>query len=89
MTTDRSIRASLPPDAVAERVAVMGYGSIGRRLVAMLKSTMGDERIAVLAHHPDDALRSALAPSTLLPDLDALLAWRPSLVVECATQDNE
>lgn len=88
MTNDRSIRASPPPDAVAERVAVIGYGSIGRRLVAMLRATIGDARaIGVLAHHPGDALRSALAPSAIFADLDALIAWRPTLVVECATQD--
>lgn len=67
-------------------IAIIGYGAIGRELVAKLTRLRPDQEIRAVLVRPHH-LEGGLASKTNLPfvtDLDALLASHPSLVVECA-----
>lgn len=83
---------SAPPSvgrrAPADRVAVIGFGAIGRRLVAALRRELADtDRLSVLVRRADASVREAIAPCTVHERLDQLIAWKPTLVVESATQE--
>lgn len=67
-----------------QRIALLGRGAIGQRVEAALR-----ERLA-----PDATLAALVRPGKTVPDdgaalavfseLEALLAWRPELAIECA-----
>lgn len=61
------------------RIAVIGYGAIGRFLVAQLDCEPEIETCAVLSLPPPDMCSKPIAD-----DIQGLLATRPDLVVECA-----
>lgn len=72
---------------MVERIALIGYGAIGAAVHHLLQQhAAGDvEVVAILVRDP--ARVAAQAPEAaplLLGQLDAVLARRPSLVVECA-----
>ena len=72
---------------MVQRIALIGYGAIGRAVHRLLQAHADTpaEVVAVLVGHPDRlvAERPEMAP-LLVADLPALLARRPGLVVECA-----
>ena len=61
------------------RVALIGFGAIGRELASMLRSTLpAPVRIAVLTRRkPAD-----MADAEWIASSADLIAWRPELVVE-------
>lgn len=67
----------------AIRVAVVGYGAIGRRVLATIATLSPDAQLAVLSQRVDDF---AGIPDSIFTTThsEALLAWCPTLVVECA-----
>jgi len=78
----------MPRTRDAARIAIVGYGAMGRRVHAALREQRPrGATLAVLSRHasPDDL--AALAPDTVCTRFDTLLAWRPTLVVECATHE--
>ncbi|CAH1655136.1 L-aspartate dehydrogenase [Hyphomicrobiales bacterium] len=64
------------------RIALIGLGAIGRTLAARLTQQGEDFALAALLRRP--APGAALAHITPFLSLEALIAWRPRLVVECA-----
>lgn len=65
------------------RIAILGLGAIGQRVLTSLKSSiLPDAAFAVLVAH-----RSAAGEDSgveVFTDTDALLQWKPDLAVECA-----
>ncbi|WP_269502845.1 aspartate dehydrogenase [Burkholderia sp. IMCC1007] len=73
------------PHQHAERVAVIGMGAMGRRVVASLRAgAHGDLPVAGFDPHGDAALLKRELNVELFSTVDALLAWQPTVVVECA-----
>jgi aspartate dehydrogenase len=68
------------------RVAVIGFGAIGRTLVDALRAHRDIEIVGVLERPAaaDGAAASAPEGVTVSTDLDKLLGLRPAVVVECA-----
>lgn len=72
----------------APRIGIVGYGAMGRRVYAALRDRRpGGAALAVLSRHASPDQQATVSPDTICTGLDALLAWRPTLVVECATHD--
>lgn len=64
------------------RIALLGHGAIGRRVEAALRARLAPgAALAALVRTGGTAPAADLARFT---DLDALVAWRPDLAVECA-----
>ncbi|MGK8207791.1 aspartate dehydrogenase [Burkholderia cenocepacia] len=69
----------------AERIAVIGMGAMGRRVVTSLRAgTHGDLPVAGFDPHGDAALLKRDLNVELFSTVDELLAWKPTVVVECA-----
>lgn len=72
---------------MTQRIALIGFGAIGRTVHRLLQTSADGPAavVAVLVGHPERlaAEMPEVAP-LLVADLAALLARRPSLVVECA-----
>ncbi|WP_321811873.1 MULTISPECIES: aspartate dehydrogenase [unclassified Burkholderia] len=69
----------------AERIAVIGMGAMGRRVVASLRAgTHGDLPVAGFDPHGDAELLKRDLNVELFSTVDELLAWKPTVVVECA-----
>ncbi|PFH20401.1 aspartate dehydrogenase [Burkholderia sp. JKS000303] len=69
----------------AERIAVIGMGAMGRRVVASIRAgAHGDLPVAGFDPHGDAALLKRELNVELFSTVDALLAWQPTVVVECA-----
>ncbi len=67
------------------RVALLGWGAIGRRVAAALRQRLAPEAALAALVRPGSA--AALDPPTglaVFTNLPALLAWQPDLAVECA-----
>lgn len=64
-----------------DRVAVLGMGAIGRRVMSTLRSELLPAARYAAFDRSVDARPADIAVFT---DLDALLAWHPQLAVECA-----
>ncbi|RQV23865.1 aspartate dehydrogenase [Burkholderia cenocepacia] len=68
-----------------ERIAVIGMGAMGRRVVASLRAgTHADLPVAGFDPHGDAALLKRDLNVELFSTVDDLLAWKPTVVVECA-----
>lgn len=68
----------------AERIGILGLGAMGRQLVHQLcAAPLARTSLAVLARH-GASTQPLAADVTLFTELDALLRWRPELVVECS-----
>ncbi|RQZ47852.1 aspartate dehydrogenase [Burkholderia sp. Bp9099] len=69
----------------AERIAVIGMGAMGRRVVASLRAgAHGNLPVAGFDPHGDAALLKRDLNVELFSTVDELLAWKPTVVVECA-----
>lgn len=65
------------------RVAVLGLGAIGQRVLESLQSFMGrDGEYAALV--PGRSAAQVHASTLLFTDAESLLAWKPQLAIECA-----
>jgi len=62
------------------RIAVLGYGAMGRYLLPRLAQQLPEAALALVLRGPADAP----AGITLLTGAKALLDWQPGLLVECA-----
>lgn len=69
-----------------ERYGIIGFGRIGQRIAARLRGPDAPELAAVLVR-PEQALaaRAACGEAAVCLDLDAFLAQRPDVAVECAS----
>lgn len=65
------------------RVAVLGLGAIGRRVLQSLRSSLGQygEYAALV---PSRSAAQVHAGTLLFTDAESLLAWKPQLAIECA-----
>jgi aspartate dehydrogenase len=69
----------------ARRVALLGYGAIGRRVEAALRQRLApDAALAALVRPESAAAMDPPAGLAVFTELSALLAWQPDLAVECA-----
>lgn len=66
------------------RVAVIGYGAMARSLIASLLGNAGSVKIGAVLLHPGATAITARGLE-VFNNVGDLLAWRPSLVVECAS----
>lgn len=66
------------------RIALIGLGAIGQALMECLAQHDGLEVAGALVAHPEQPRASARC--ALFASMDELLAARPALVVECASQ---
>jgi aspartate dehydrogenase len=66
--------------AIAPRIAMIGYGAIGRQVAATLNQS-GSLRVGAILRRASNASEDGI-PS--LATIEELIAWRPDLVVECA-----
>jgi len=72
----------------SKRIALIGYGAMARSLQAsLLRSEAGVAVAAVLVPAEFAPPASEIAGLELFHDVADLVAWRPSLVVECASHD--
>jgi aspartate dehydrogenase len=74
----------------AERIALIGFGAIGQAVALGLAAGMGEVQLAgllVREYQRDEARRRLPESVEVVTSLQDLLAFRPSLVVECAGQD--
>lgn len=62
------------------RIAVLGYGAMGRYLLPRLAQQLPEAALALVLRGPADAP----AGVTVLTGAKALLDWQPGLLVECA-----
>lgn len=70
-----------------ERIAIIGMGAMGKRVAAGLRAFGGngfDVCCLVPAHARDTDLLRQTFGIDVFHDLDALVAWGPSVAVECA-----
>lgn len=68
-----------------KRIAVIGYGAMGQRLVQGLRDSGGvDVDIAVLERCSTQARHSGSEDVEVFSSMSDLLAWGPQAVVECA-----
>jgi len=81
----RTTTAGPAPGAVQQRLAIAGMGAMGRRVVSSLRAgPFRNLPIAALDPGGDaHALKRELGVE-LFASVDALLAWQPTIVVECA-----
>lgn len=66
------------------RIVLIGFGTIATDVAAGLRKQSGDYTMAALCRRPDTPLPEDVHRLT---DFVDLLAWRPNLVVEVASQD--
>lgn len=68
------------------RIAILGLGAIGHRVLTSLKSSiLPDGTYAVLVSNPCTAAKDSGAE--VFTDIDALLHWKPDVAIECAGHD--
>jgi aspartate dehydrogenase len=68
-----------------ERIAIVGYGAIGRRLYSSLRATLpASTALAVLVRKDANAIKASVGNDQVFGTVDELLSWQPTLVVECA-----
>lgn len=65
------------------RIAVLGLGAIGRRVLASLQSTLAPDACFATFDRAKASTASS-PPVAQFDDAQALLDWKPDLVVECA-----
>ncbi|MGS0624116.1 aspartate dehydrogenase [Ralstonia sp. VS2407] len=71
-----------------ERIALIGLGAMGRRVISSLRSgPYANIAIAGLDPHADMASVNYELDSDVFRDTKSLLAWQPTVVVECAGHD--
>lgn len=70
------------------RVALIGYGAIGRQVLASMPdwASLSDSALAVLLRPGSKGLADLPGDVHACTDIASLLAWRPDLVVEAAGQ---
>ena len=66
------------------RIAMIGLGAIGQALMSCLAKQPQIEVAGALVAHPEKPRGNA--PCPLFDHLDEVIAARPALVVECASQ---
>lgn len=77
-------RQTLPP-TTGERIAIIGMGAMGRRVVASLRAgPFRDLPLAGLDPHADGPSLKQELDVDLFASVDDLLRWKPTVVVECA-----
>ncbi|CAM2157932.1 L-aspartate dehydrogenase [Paraburkholderia tropica] len=71
--------------STAQRIAIIGMGAMGRRVVSSLRAgPFGALAIAGLDPYADAKVLKAELDVDLFGNLDELMAWKPTVVVECA-----
>ncbi len=69
----------------AARIAILGLGAIGRKLLAGIQSSiLPGVQVAALVRAGSAVATEAVPGVDIFTDTDALLQWRPDLVIECA-----
>ncbi|MDP1935754.1 MAG: aspartate dehydrogenase [Hylemonella sp.] len=69
----------------AARIAILGLGAIGRKLLAGIQSSiLPGARVAALVRAGSAVATEAVPGVDIFTDTDALLQWQPDLVIECA-----
>ncbi|MYZ47577.1 aspartate dehydrogenase [Rhizobiales bacterium L72] len=73
--------------AAGKRVATIGFGAMARSLRASLAADEAMPAIGAALVPPGKVAAAPAGPDDVafFPEVDALLAWRPELVVECAS----
>lgn len=67
-----------------QRVAVLGWGAIGRRVHAALRERLLPDALVAAYLRPNSAATTETAGLVRCTDTGSLLAWQPDLAVECA-----
>jgi aspartate dehydrogenase len=70
-----------------ERIAMVGFGAIGQRVYRALHGNLTNSVLGVLVRSRADDARKSVDGSAVFENVEQLLAWRPTLVVECASHD--
>lgn len=67
------------------RIAILGLGAIGRKLLASIQSSiLPGAPVAALVRAGSSAAAGATPGVDIFTDTDALLRWKPDLAIECA-----
>lgn len=67
------------------RIAIVGYGAIGQRVYRSLRTSLpASVAFAIMVRNEPPHLRVSLRETQLFREIDELLAWQPTLLVECA-----
>jgi aspartate dehydrogenase len=68
------------------KLALIGFGGLGRIVVDYLRKDGDLQFVAIAARmHQGDVIRNLLGEVPIVETADALLAWAPDLVIECAS----
>ena len=70
-----------------ERIAIIGFGAIGRRVYRALLGTLPDTPLSILVRTNADVVSASVGSALVFEHIDQLLSWRPTLVVECASHN--
>lgn len=69
----------------AARIAILGLGAIGRKLLASIQSSiLPGARVAALVRAGSAVATEAVPGVDIFTDTAALLRWKPDLAIECA-----
>src|SRR5258707_6685890 len=84
-------QSSVPRDnetrfAADERIAIVGMGAMGKRVLAtLLERGIRARQLSCLVPHPEvDSLNMQSIEIEGFPDVASLVSWNPTLCVECA-----